>query len=528
MKRILISVITIATVATLGYLTTGAFFSDEETSSNNTFTAGAVDLKVDSECHYYHLTGLTYESHDNLTVPRPAYTDVGCNGFGTWASTDLTQEKFFNFNDVKPGDLGENTLSLTVVDNNAWACMYVENIVDSENIRIEPEIEAGDTTDDSGELAQNLRFSAWLDQGQQSGFQGKYVNEGTGDKGEGDNIWQKGEPVLFNNQPLSNAGTVLKIADSTTGTGPLLGGLTSYYGLAWCAGNIVMDQAGMGNIIYCDGEPLGNQAQTDSLSADVRIYVEQARNNPNFVCPTKTVVTYPDQAYNSEFACTQFDEKVWDLTKGDVTLKYQVDLSDVNQTTAYETPYVEVGMSTVGSACFNPGPENTYQGGAGGWMASLVGDLATDPVLLDLDDKHNMSASEGRGEGDYDAETPDTIVAPFGSAANHGIWFDRDGVDEFQANLWGAIDGGTYNTNGIYDIEITYHAVSLNLGTMFATVNGVPTGFYIGGYKDAQPEKYPAGLSFKGDMTKMQVFSGIWYTPGASGPVTVTGLNASQ
>ncbi len=288
-QRLLLSLASVGTLAVIAVWGTGAFFSDTETSADNIFTAGAVDLKVDSECHYNHLTGLTYKIQDNLTVPVPTYEDVGCEGFGTWASTDLDQEKFFNFSDVKPGDLGENTLSLTVQDNNAWACMYVEGVTNNENTRIEPEVEAGDATDDpdGGELLGYLRYSAWLDQGQQPGFQGKYNQQtNTGDKGEGDNVWQEPfEPLLFNNQSLSAAGTMLKIADSTTGTGPLTGGVTHYYGLAWCAGNLEMNGPGMGDTIYCNGEAMGNDAQTDSVTADVRFYVEQSRNNPDFVCP---------------------------------------------------------------------------------------------------------------------------------------------------------------------------------------------------------------------------------------------------
>lgn len=70
------------------------------------------------------------------------------------------------------------------------------------------------------------------------------------------------------------------------------------------------------------------------------------------------------------------------------------------------------------------------------------------------------------------------------------------------------IDGGVYNTAGKYKIVITYHAIDSNRATMFATINGVKQGLYVGGWKDAQPEFYPAGRSFNGDMTKMQIFYG--------------------
>ena len=109
------------------------------------------------------------------------------------------------------------------------------------------------------------------------------------------------------------------------------------------------------------------------------------------------IVNYGDITYKPGFTATHFSD-VWDLTAGDLILTYTVDLTLVTQTSSLETPYIEVGIRQVGGGDFNPGPWNTYQGGAGGWMTSLVGDLATDPNNLDLDDKHNLSASGGRGE----------------------------------------------------------------------------------------------------------------------------------
>jgi len=81
MKRILLSlaIVTLAgSVAALG--STGAFFSDTETSLGNTFTAGAIDLKIDNTSYYN-----------------------GAATSGTsWDLRDLTIEKFFNFLAVLP------------------------------------------------------------------------------------------------------------------------------------------------------------------------------------------------------------------------------------------------------------------------------------------------------------------------------------------------------------------------------------------------------------------------------------------
>lgn len=229
-------------------------------------------------------------------------------------------------------------------------------------------------------------------------------------------------------------------------------------------------------------------------------------------------INYNNLTLNPSFQSTNWDHQ-WDLTKADLTLSYKIDMSNITQPAAWATSYTEVGIRQNGSGNFNPGPWNTYQGGTGGWMTSLVGDLTPNPTTQSLHDKHNLSASGGRGEVDYDATDPNTIVGPSGTTTNYGIWFDRDGVDQWQAGNWGSSNGDTYNTNGVYDMVINYHAINAGLGTMFATVNGIQTGFWTAGWKNSQPEFYPAGLSFKGDMTDMQVFAGLWAPDNSYGSV---------
>lgn len=239
----------------------------------------------------------------------------------------------------------------------------------------------------------------------------------------------------------------------------------------------------------------------------------------------QVTVNYGSYTLSPGFSATHWSD-VWDLTRGDLTLSYRIDMSGISQTAPYVTSYTEVGLRQAGAGDFNPGPFNTYQGGAGGWMTSLVGNLAPTPGTLGAQDKHNLSASGGRGEGDYDATAPDTIVSPpLGNFNNYGIWFDRDGVDQWQAGYWGSVDGGTYNTGGIYDIVISYHAIDSGLGTMFATVNGIQTGFYSGAWQNAQPDRYPMGLSFKGDMKNMQFFAGLWAMSGADGNVELSNVS---
>jgi len=117
-------VLAVAAIAGYG---TYSFFSDTEKSSGNTFTAGNIDLKVDSQAHYAGLVcklvdSVTYHwvQDGTQTVTRPDLLNQPCSG--SWAQTDLgPTNKFFSYADVKPGDPGENTISLHTT-NDAWMC----------------------------------------------------------------------------------------------------------------------------------------------------------------------------------------------------------------------------------------------------------------------------------------------------------------------------------------------------------------------------------------------------------------------
>ena len=129
MKRILISAGTLVFVGTLVVSATGAFFSDTETSTGNTFAAGSIDLTVDSTQHYNGMvcvigtTASTWQYENPAPNPSPTYPVLNSPCDGTWLPTNLGAHKFFNFPDVKPGDSGEDTISLHVSTNDAYACL---------------------------------------------------------------------------------------------------------------------------------------------------------------------------------------------------------------------------------------------------------------------------------------------------------------------------------------------------------------------------------------------------------------------
>ncbi len=283
MKRILSSLALVLFVGgALALGSTGAFFSDAETSTGNTFTAGEIDLKIDNSSYYNGVL----------------------NPGTTWELVDLTIEKFFNFLDLKPGDYGEDTISLHVDTNDSYLCANVTLTSNDDNGINEPEGVDGDTTDGEGfgELADEVNFIWWAD--------------------DGDNVLELGEGVI-NSGPIGalelNEPYPFTLADSDeniwTGTGgPIAGNETLYIGKAWCFGDITpapLSQSSLGGRAtstpaedgngnqkmgepadggyLCNGSALNNITQTDSLTADVTFSAIQSRNNPNYQCAEPSV-----------------------------------------------------------------------------------------------------------------------------------------------------------------------------------------------------------------------------------------------
>src|SRR3972149_3922662 len=129
MRKLILGGLVILAPSMVAFLLTSSFFSDTETSTGNTFQAGAIDLKIDNTSYYNG-------QPSTLT---------------TWTLDDLTNQLFFNFTDVKPGDWGEDTISLHVDTNDAWACMDMNLTSDDDNTCTESELSDGDTcTEENG------------------------------------------------------------------------------------------------------------------------------------------------------------------------------------------------------------------------------------------------------------------------------------------------------------------------------------------------------------------------------------------
>ena len=256
MKKIIISgFMLVATLAIAAGATT-AFYNDTETSTGNVLTAGNIDLTVDS-------LGSTYNDGNIFDSDFPA--------------VDLTDEKFFEFGDIKPGDFGWRHLSIHAEDNPAWACLFIDNINDDENTPVEPEFDAGDTADvgiPNGELSKNMELFAWED----------LLPNG---------IYKPANETALPVTPDSFFDIAyIAYADSLSAILPLAGlGDMRNIGLFWCAGNIVVNPLGLlikpglpGSTLECDGSGMSDIAQTDIFTADMVVFAEQVRNNGNFKC----------------------------------------------------------------------------------------------------------------------------------------------------------------------------------------------------------------------------------------------------
>ena len=228
---------------------------------------------------------------------------------------------------------------------------------------------------------------------------------------------------------------------------------------------------------------------------------------------------YGDVALSGGFEADHFLQ-VWDLTACDMVISFTYDANGLVDDSGAHA-WAELGIRQFGSEDFNPAS------GTGIWLATDYDWSANtfDPdipsPILDNDDKLILQKTGGNGEADYNL--PST---PPNQWANHGVWFDRDGVDQWQAQMWGAIDGVTYNTGGIYEVVITLHATSATTGEAYMTINGEPQGFYDPSWHDGEPDLYPAGMSFTGDMTQMQVFYGI-FGYGATHSVTFSDIEVA-
>jgi len=187
MKKILMSLVVIALAVAAVSGGTFAYFSDNETSTANQFTAGVIDLKID------------------------------CSGDTQFMATDNPGTIFARMaeNDIKPGAEGEVTISLHLAEGNpADLSMTVANVANAGGANPEPE-QVAEVAGVDDAIAAHILCTIWID--------------------DGDNILNGNEVAAYTG-PLSEYISVTIPAAAA--------GSTSYIGWSWALQDVGNEHQG--------------------------------------------------------------------------------------------------------------------------------------------------------------------------------------------------------------------------------------------------------------------------------------------
>lgn len=186
-------------------------------------------------------------------------------------------DKFFNFNDIKPGDSGEHTISLHVDGSDAYVCLDFTNLTDEENGTNEPESLVDVLP--GGELSSGIEFFAWRD--------------------DGDNTFEVGERPIFGDTPESAIvvlnDTSYPLADASIDE-VFEEGSTHYVGILWCAGELTVDLTS--GDVSCSADTLGNAYQTDSMSVDVSLRAVEVSSFTDYTCKDPSIELFMEKKFS--------------------------------------------------------------------------------------------------------------------------------------------------------------------------------------------------------------------------------------
>ena len=219
-KIIVLSLATLLMMAVVGS-GTWAYFGDNETSQNNSITAGTLDLQV------------------GTSDPCTEAIDIGSL--------------------LQPGD-SSNAADWTVTNKGSTSGalkIAVSGITNYENTRTEPEQAAGDTTNGStqGELGDSVDIAIWLDMNRSG-------------------VWDSGDKYLGSN------GTVVNWASGSSLPTEAYADINSYAGIDWDGADGMPAIAGSGTLDFMveysfPADPNDNRTQGDSSLFDITFTLEQ-------------------------------------------------------------------------------------------------------------------------------------------------------------------------------------------------------------------------------------------------------------
>ncbi len=252
MKRIAISVLTITVVALVGFAVTRAFFSDTETSTGNTITAGSIDISVDDENPWIA------QFPDEITDMKPSYVrwtrhvvkNVGTNPVKLWKH-------------IKDVETSENQISESEQD---WYDQHPDELDSGEKNNIDEFIEydmyIGGTVEGDGVTPENNWFG-------------------------GHNV---------NGQVIIDEDDGITVAD--------INSLFVYLGEVAPGDEIVVWQS------YHMKDETGNWAQTDTLSYTIEFYAEQV----NGTGPSANTLLLENKNYATDWSSILGDG-MWGILK---------------------------------------------------------------------------------------------------------------------------------------------------------------------------------------------------------------------
>ncbi|MEX2514776.1 MAG: SipW-dependent-type signal peptide-containing protein [Candidatus Paceibacterota bacterium] len=414
-KRILVSVSMIAFVGALVVGATGAFFSDTETSTGNTFTAGSIDLVLSNES-YLETNGVVALADDSMNWNVDELGDIG--------DGDL----FFSFDDVKPGDLGEDTISLRVDTNDAWACMSAD-IVNATSGGHEDALNT-----ETGDLPGEIEFAFWID--------------------DGDNVYEDGEEIVWNGPVSANglfdggwkalADSTESLFDNTGENGELVGEQEYHLAKAWCHGELTPVGADEGSDnpqernetgFTCNGNVIGNGSQGDSFDVDVEFYAVQSRNNTDFQC--SSLGDDAGEVLSESFSSDQghvsslgnYNGNDWEIDEtftltdneyypGNFTLNIEEDGDDIvfTASTPFEVDGSGVSFALLFDADNNGTADFQFEYSNDSWNYQAVSGTSWDPGASALT---GQSASENANKDEFTVTIPGTDLSNTFRVAAH-------------------------------------------------------------------------------------------------------------
>jgi len=270
---------------------TRAYFSDQETFTNNELTAGELDLKVDWQQTYNgdpvnaFPDGDGDDVQDEIETRQEIASDAGLPIDSPSVETAFREQfadvpddrtaPLIQLDDLKPGDEGEVTFSLHLFDNPGYIWLGSSNQSHAEGGFTEPELDDIDEVDSrdtppedrEGDLIDRIEATIWYD--------------------DGDNQQQDGETTLVSGTLRTvlcrlGAGLALDADPSTETRDCFAGDTTRHLGLRW---SLPVDHA--------------NEVQSDSVTFDLGFATEQCRHNDGASAPFADAIVTPEGSIQS-------------------------------------------------------------------------------------------------------------------------------------------------------------------------------------------------------------------------------------